>query len=91
MNSGGITGGEKRQFGAIETDENRHIRGDFRCDRIERILQERDSVNDGRETRDHPGYEAAKFAVDGTLRGHNPLERQGLNVRDAIRLDAEFG
>ena len=91
VKAAGITRGEKRQFGAIETDENRHIRGDFRRDWIERILQERDSVNDRRETRDHPRDEAAEFAVDRTLRGHNPLERQGLNVRDAIRLDAEFG
>ena len=89
--SAGIAGGEKRQFGAIETYENRHIRGDFRRDRIERILRERDSVNDRREARDHPGYEAAKFAADGTLCGHDAIERQGLNVRDAIRLDAELG
>ena len=50
----------------------------------------RDSVNDRRETRDHPRYEAAKFAADGTLCGHDAIERQGLNVRDTVRLDAEL-
>jgi hypothetical protein len=85
-----ISPGEKGQSGAIETNENRHTCGNFRRDRIERILQQRDSVNDRRETCDHPGDKAAKFAVDGALRGHDAIKRQGLNVPDTRQLDTEF-
>ncbi len=83
--SRGIARGEKRQFGASEANENRHIGGYLRRNWVEGILQERDSVNDRRESRDHPGDEASKFAIDSTLRGHDAVERQGLNVRDATR------
>src|SRR6202041_3095966 len=48
-------------------------------------------VNDGREARDHPGYETAEFSIDGALCGHDTSKRHRLNVPDPGRLDAELG